>query len=62
VHDLDILLRLTGREAKIKTSYFTEWSVVSQWDPEARYKPIGSADRSAASLMISSAETLLKVL
>jgi HEPN domain-containing protein len=62
VHELDILLHLTGREARIKASYIAEWSAVAQWDPEARYKPVGSANRAAATLMISSAETLLKAL
>jgi hypothetical protein len=62
VHDLDVLLHFTGRETRIKTSHMTEWSVVTQWDPEARYKPVGSANRAAAALMISSAETLLKAL
>jgi HEPN domain-containing protein len=45
VHELDVLLRLAGREAKIKASYPVDWSVVTQWDPEVRYQPIGSANR-----------------
>jgi HEPN domain-containing protein len=60
--NLDVLLTLSGRESKIKTSYLAEWSVVAGWDPEARYKPVGSADRSDAELMIQSAERLLKIL
>ena len=62
VHDLDILLHLSGSETKIKTKYVVEWAAVAQWDPEARYNPIGSANRSTAALMIRSAETLLRVL
>jgi hypothetical protein len=62
VHDFDILLHLTGREARIKASFMTEWSVVTQWDPEARYKPIGSATRADVILMISSTKTLLKAI
>ena len=62
VHELDILLRLAGREAKIRASYSTEWSVVTQWDPDTRYKPVGSSNRAAAASMISSTERLLKVL
>ena len=61
-HDLDTLLRLTGREAKIKTSFMSAWSGVAQWEPEARYKRIGSATRSDVLLMIQSAELLLRAL
>jgi HEPN domain-containing protein len=62
VHELEMLLRLAGREAKVKTTYSTEWSAVSRWDPEVRYKPVGTASRAAAAAMISSTERLLKVL
>ena len=62
VHDLDVLLRLTGREALVKASYFVEWSAVAAWNPEARYKAIGSANASDAKLMLESAAVLLKKL
>ncbi|HEV8552517.1 MAG TPA: HEPN domain-containing protein [Casimicrobiaceae bacterium] len=62
VHDLDVLLRLTGRERVIKTTLFVEWSAVAAWNPEARYKPIGSANASDAQLMLDSAAVLLKKL
>lgn len=62
VHELDALLHLSGSETKIKVRYLAEWSAVAQWDPEARYKPIGTAKRSTAALMIQSARTLLKAL
>ena len=61
-HNLDVLLRLSGAEEKVKTTLMTEWSAVAAWDPEARYKPIGSTTRQAAELMIISARTLLKAL
>jgi len=57
-HDLDVLLHLTGREQKIKTNYFAEWSAVARWNPAARYQPIGTARNADAQLMISSAKTL----
>lgn len=60
VHDLDVLLRLTGREAAVKASNFVEWSAVAAWNPEARYKPIGSANAGDAKLMLDSAAVLLK--
>lgn len=62
VHDLDVLLRLTGRESVVKASYFVEWSAVAAWNPEARYKPIGSANAGDAKLMLESAAVLLKKL
>ena len=61
-HNLDVLLRLSGVEEKVKTTLMTEWSVVAAWDPEARYKPIGSTTRQAAELMIASARVLLRAL
>lgn len=62
IHDLDMLLHLSGVESKIKSNFFAEWSAVVVWDPSARYKPIGSASKQDAKLMIESAKTLLRVL
>jgi HEPN domain-containing protein len=61
-HDLDLLLRLTGREQGIKTTHFAEWSAVAQWNPEARYQPVGTATATDAQIMIQAAEILLKKL
>jgi len=61
-HDLDILLRLSGAESKIKTHYFAEWSIVATWDPEVRYRSIGSASPQDAADMIKSTETILRAL
>lgn len=62
VHDLDALLRFTGRERAVKTQLLAEWSAVSAWNPEARYKPIGSANPTDARLMLDSAAVLLRKL
>ena len=62
IHDLDVLLRLTGREASVKTGFLVEWSAVAAWNPEARYRPIGSANAGDAKLMLESATVLLKKL
>lgn len=59
-HDLDVLLHLTGKEQVIRASLLAEWSAVAQWNPEARYKPIGTATAADAQLMIAAAEVLLK--
>jgi HEPN domain-containing protein len=59
-HDLDLLLRLAGREQMIKTTYLAEWSAVAQWNPGARYQPVGTATAADAQLMIQAAELLLR--
>ena len=61
-HDLDILLHLSGSESEIKKVHLAEWSAVAKWDPEARYKPIGSASVKDATLMIVSARKLMRAL
>ena len=61
-HNLHVLLRLSGVEERIKTTLMIEWSAVAAWDPETRYKPIGSATRQAAELMLASARVLLRAL
>lgn len=58
-HDLDVLLKLSGVEEKVKTQFFVEWSAVAEWNPEARYQTIGTVQREDAKLMIDSARTLL---
>jgi len=61
-HNLDVLLRLSGIEQKIKVKLFAEWSAVAAWDPEIRYKPIGSATKEETNFMIDSSKKLLGVL
>lgn len=58
-HDLDVLLHLSGREQNIKLNSFAEWSSVAQWNPSARYQPVGTAKRTDAQLMILAARKLL---
>jgi hypothetical protein len=61
-HDLDVLLALSGRERRTKTSHLAEWSVLGTWEPEVRYRRVGSATKDDAELPVSSAEILLKAL
>ena len=58
-HDLDVLLRLSGREQYIKVNLFPEWAVVSQWNPEARYRAVGTVTAAKAQDMISAAQKIL---
>jgi HEPN domain-containing protein len=61
-HDLDLLLRLSGQEDRIKQDHFVEWNAVAVWNPEARYHPIGSAAKSDADDIVNAVGALLKVL
>ena len=61
-HNLDVLLHLSGAEKRIKPGYLTAWSFVAEWEPDTRYKEIGTATSAEATDMISSAKILLKVL
>lgn len=61
-HDLVILLHLSGAEAKIKSKYFAEWSVVATWRSEVRYRPIGSATAQDVVDMIESAKKIMAAL
>ncbi len=61
-HDLDMLLRLSGQETNIKQNHFINWNSVALWNPEARYRPIGSATQADAETIIRAVEALAKVL
>ena len=61
-HSLDVLLALSGVEEKIKKRYLTEWSVVAEWDPEARYRPVGKVSEGDSRLMIESTKALMSAL
>ena len=61
-HELEILLHLSGAEAIIKNKYFKEWSDVATWDPEMRYKPVGSISIQYATSMIAAAKSLVRQL
>ena len=62
VHSLDVLLHLSGIEQKVKTHHLADWSEVVKWDPEARYKPIGTTSQVEAGNMVEASRRLLSVL
>lgn len=62
VHNLDVLLSLSGREKKIKTSYLGEWSIVASWVPDVRYRVSGTATRTDVEGMLLAVKKLLKAL
>lgn len=61
-HSLDALLTLSGVEEKVKKRYFAAWSVVADWDPEARYEPAGEVSEGDSRLMIESTKVLMAAL
>jgi HEPN domain-containing protein len=61
-HDLEILLRLSGAEAKVKARRLAEWSAVLNWNPEKRYQPVGKLTPQQAVDMVTSARRLLEIL
>jgi hypothetical protein len=61
-HELDVLLRLSGQEARIKQNHFALWNAVAIWKTESRYDVIGTVQQSDATAMIQAAGQLLAVL
>ena len=61
-HSLEVLLTFTGQQQNVKTNHLAEWSAVAGWDPESRYKPIGTTPEPEAQEMIDAAAKLLEVL
>ena len=62
VHDLEILLHLSGIAPRVRTQHMVSWSVVAKWDPESRHNRVGTANRSDAQLMINETKPLLEIL
>ncbi len=62
VHDLLTLLKFSGVREKIKNHFSLEWSIVEKWNPEIRYKPIGSHTRQTTQDMLTSTQVLMTAL
>ena len=59
VHNLDVLLHLSGKEDLVKTTLLAECSAVAQCDPTSRYQSIGIVQKADAESMITATKTLL---
>jgi len=59
-HDLKVLLRLSGHESRILEAVPDDWRAVSNWTPELRYRPPGSASRSAAATLLEHVRQVLE--
>jgi hypothetical protein len=62
VHDLAVLLKLSGRERMVMTHYVAEWSAVVAWKPQARYAHVTSVCENQASNMLETVEILVRTL
>lgn len=60
-HNLDMLLRLSGVEGRVRGRYNSAWSEVLAWSPEKRYQ-ITQSTGQEASAMIAATVKLLEVL
>ncbi len=61
-HDYETLLRLTGKSDNVKTKFLAEWSVVSKWNPENRYQPLGTIVMTDSRDMIDSTKRIVEAL
>ena len=61
-HNLEILLHLSGAEGRIRSKFIAEWSIVLGWNPETRYRKMGTATKQNAVDMISAAKRLMGAL
>ena len=62
VHNLEILLRLSGVEAHIRRRHIVPWSIVIQWQTDLRYQPARQTTRIDAVNMLNAAKTLMQAL
>ena len=61
-HDLEVLLKFSGIEDRIRQKHMSEWSVVLDWNPEKRYQSVGQSTKQQSTDMLTSAKRLLAVI
>lgn len=61
-HDLNVLLRLSGINAQIRSRYHAEWSIVAVWQPELRYRAFGLTTQGDIQRMLSAVNVLLGII
>lgn len=61
-HDLEVLLRFSGVEGRVKAKHLAEWSEVLKWHPEKRYQALGHSPPQQAADMVTCVERLLEIL
>jgi len=61
-HNLTDLLHLSGIENNILTNFELDWKeVIANWDPEHRYRKIGSVTDTEARKIIDAVKTLINI-
>jgi HEPN domain-containing protein len=61
-HSLGALIRFSGVETEVKSTFVAEWSVLIRWSPEMRYRYANPATASDAQQMIRAARLVLSSL
>jgi len=61
-HDLEVLLKFSGIEDRVKAKHLREWSAVLGWNPEKRYQAIGASKAQDAADMVECVGRLSGVL
>lgn len=61
-HDLDVLLRLSGQERRVKAEHWDSWSAVAVWTSDSRYNAVGTAREEKLMAMILGTRSLLEIL
>lgn len=59
VHNLGVLLSLSGKERAIKSAFMGYWMSVKTWDPSVRYRRTGATERDLQE-MIGASRVLLR--
>ena len=62
IHNLHVLLRLSGMEERIRTRHHGDWVQVSEWDPTSRYAAEGTARPDVAKSILTSARQIVRAL
>ena len=64
VHNLDVLLHLSGIEKKIQadSTMYARWQIAKNWDSEIRYKQVGKVSKSEAQRIIDASKEVLNYL
>ncbi|HEY7767716.1 HEPN domain-containing protein [Longimicrobium sp.] len=62
IHNLQVLLRLSGMEERIRTRHHGDWVQVSDWDPTFRYAAEGTTQADVAKSILTSARQIVRAL
>ena len=61
-HDLAVLLSLSGSESFVLKEHLLTWSPLLEWNPEIRYRVVGTVTEGEAVEMIQSVKKMIEIL